>query len=112
MTNDGWWDDTPGYHQHLAYGSLRAIETRKPIARSANTAISCFIDIRGDVQQPQKWWDSVAIRQKLITTNALTFYTRHGDYIAIGMYWISWLLVVWFFVRLILRFVQKRRKTA
>lgn len=112
MTNDGWWDDTPGYHQHLAYGTLRAIETRKPIARSANTAISCFIDIRGDVQQPQKWWDSVAIRQKLITTNALTFYTRHGDYIAIAMYWISLGLVAWFFIRLVLRFIQKRRKTA
>lgn len=47
MTNDGWWDDTPGYHQHLAYGILRAIEFRKPIARSANTGISCFVDAKG-----------------------------------------------------------------
>ena len=23
ITNDGWWDDTPGYKQHLAYARLR-----------------------------------------------------------------------------------------
>ena len=36
ITNDGWWRDTPGYKQHLIYGGLRAIETRRSIARSAN----------------------------------------------------------------------------
>lgn len=112
MTNDGWWDDTPGYHQHLAYGTLRAIETRKSIARSANTGISCFVNIRGDVEQPQKWWDSVAIRQKIVSTEALTFYTRHGDYLAVAMLWLSWGLLAWFLVRLVLRFVQKRSKAA
>ena len=32
MTNDGWWDNTPGHRQHLYYASLRAIETRRSIA--------------------------------------------------------------------------------
>jgi apolipoprotein N-acyltransferase len=36
MTNDAWWGTSPGYRQHLAYGRLRAIETRRDIARSAN----------------------------------------------------------------------------
>ncbi|OFY68588.1 MAG: apolipoprotein N-acyltransferase, partial [Bacteroidetes bacterium RIFOXYA12_FULL_33_9] len=40
ITNDGWWEDTPGYKHHLSYASLRAIETRRSIARSANTGIS------------------------------------------------------------------------
>lgn len=112
MTNDGWWDDTPGYHQHLAYGTLRAIETRKSIARSANTGISCFINMRGDIEQPLDWYVKSAIRQKITSTNELTFYTRHGDYIAKSMLWIAWTLVTWFFVKLVLRIIQKRKKVS
>ncbi|HJW29669.1 MAG TPA: apolipoprotein N-acyltransferase, partial [Saprospiraceae bacterium] len=32
VTNDGWWDNTPGHIQHLKIGALRAIEQRRPIA--------------------------------------------------------------------------------
>ena len=112
MTNDGWWDDTPGYHQHLAYATLRSIETRKSIARSANTGTSCFINMRGEIQQPQAWWDKVAIRQKITSRAELTFYTRHGDYIAIAMKWLTWGLITWFWVRLFVQMVKKRRRTA
>lgn len=89
ITNDGWWDNTPGYKQHLLYGRLRAIETRKSIARSANTGISCFINQRGDIEQPQGWWKEASIKQTLYSTAGETFYTRHGDYIARAMLWLS-----------------------
>ncbi|HET6990017.1 MAG TPA: apolipoprotein N-acyltransferase, partial [Bacteroidia bacterium] len=82
VTNDGWWGDTPGYKQHLMYGTMRAIETRKSIARSANTGISCFIDQRGDIHQPQKWWVASSIKETLYSKEGMTFYTKHGDYIA------------------------------
>ncbi len=49
ITNDGWWGNTPGYKQHLRYASLRAIETRRSIVRSANTGISALINQRGEV---------------------------------------------------------------
>lgn len=86
MTNDGWWGETPGYKQHLLYGKLRAVETRRAVARSANTGISCFIDQRGDVHQPTDWWVKAAIRGTLHTRTDLTFYVRHGDYIGKGAY--------------------------
>jgi apolipoprotein N-acyltransferase len=89
LTNDGWWEDTPGYKQHLLYGRLRAIETRKSIARSANTGISCFVNQRGDIDQPQPWNTATAIKQTLTSNDGMTFYTRHGDFIAIAMAWLS-----------------------
>jgi len=107
MTNDGWWDDTPGYRQHLAYGTLRAIETRKSIARSANTGISCFINIKGEIQQPQAWDTEGAIKQHLVSTEALTFYTRHGDYLAKAMLWLAWGGIIWFVFRVVLMRVKK-----
>jgi len=80
ITNDGWWGNTPGYHQHRTYASLRAIETRRSIARSANTGISCFIDQKGKASHLTPWWTRDAIRGVIHTNEKKTFYTRHGDY--------------------------------
>ena len=65
VTNDGWWGNTPGYKQHLSYASLRAIETRRFVARSANTGISGFVDDLGNITQQSKWWVPAALKQKV-----------------------------------------------
>jgi apolipoprotein N-acyltransferase len=81
ITNDGWWGDTPGYKQHFSFASLRAIETRRSIARSANTGISAFINQRGDVFQKTNYWEPDVIKQDLNLNNEVTFYTAMGDYL-------------------------------
>ena len=81
ITNDGWWKDTPGYKQHLTYASLRAIETRRAIARSANTGTSAFIDAFGKISQPTAWWQEAAIAQELPLYKGVTFYATYGNYI-------------------------------
>ncbi len=79
ITNDGWWGNTPGYKQHMNYGRLRAIETRKWVARSANTGISCFIDPTGNIIHPQPWDTAAAIKMKIPVDKEQTFYVRYGD---------------------------------
>jgi len=81
MTNDGWWDLSPGHVQHLKFGALRAIEFRKPIARSANTGISCFINARGEILQASTYGQSIAIRGTMLFNDQSTFYLKHGDYL-------------------------------
>lgn len=80
ITNDGWWGDTPGHRQHMLFTSLRAIETRRSIGRSANTGISCFTNQRGDIFQATKYWERTVIKQELNLNDTLTFYARFGDY--------------------------------
>ncbi len=82
ITNDGWWDRTPGHVQHLQIGALRAIEHRRPIARSANTGISCFINERGDILQATNYDEPIAILSSLAPGSKTTFYTQWGDMIA------------------------------
>lgn len=79
VTNDGWWDDTPGYKQHLQYARLRAIENRRCIARSANTGVSCFIDEYGNISQATPYWQSAVISQNIQPNNTITFFSRFGD---------------------------------
>jgi apolipoprotein N-acyltransferase len=99
LTNDGWWDDTPGYHQHFAYARLRAIENRRSIARSANTGISGFINQKGEIIEKTPWWQPAVIKQVLNANDELTFYTKNGDYIGRLATFMTCILLLWSVVK-------------
>ncbi|MEM1322081.1 MAG: apolipoprotein N-acyltransferase [Bacteroidota bacterium] len=82
VTNDGWWDNTAGHRQHLQFARLRAVETRRSIARSANVGTCAFINQRGDVSQPTAYGEVGAIRETIQFNTQVTFYTRWQDMIA------------------------------
>lgn len=82
ITNDGWWGNTAGHRQHFSFTHLRAIETRRSIARSANTGISALIDQRGDVHQVTGYWKPAVIKGTMNANAKITFYVKYGDYIA------------------------------
>jgi len=94
ITNDGWWGNTAGHRQHFSFAHLRAIETRRCIARSANTGISAFIDQRGDAHQQTTYWVSAVITGSLNASNKITFYVEYGDYIARIMTYLGGLLLI------------------
>jgi len=79
ITNDAWWKDTPGYRQHLNFAALRAIETRRDIARCANTGISAIINQRGDIIARTKWWERDVIEGQVNLNDELTFFVKNGD---------------------------------
>ena len=79
ITNDAWWGNTPGYRQHLSYASLRAIETRRAIARCANTGISAIVSPSGKILQPTPWWEQAVIKGQIPLRNDITFFVSHGD---------------------------------
>lgn len=81
ITNDGWWKNTSGKDQHLAYAKLRAIENRRWVARAANTGISAFINQRGDIVQKTGWWVPAALAQEVNLNEEITPYTQYGDLI-------------------------------
>lgn len=79
ITNDAWWGNTPGYRQHLSYASIRAIETRRAIARCANTGISAIISPSGEIIQPTPWWEPAVIHSQIPLREDITFFVSHGD---------------------------------
>jgi len=81
ITNDGWWKNTNGYRQHLSYASLRAIETRRMVARCANTGVSCIIDIRGRRIQETEWWTKTVLKGQIRSETYVTPYVCYGDYL-------------------------------
>ena len=98
-TNDDWWHDTEGHRQHVLYARLRAIETRREIARSANTGTSCFIDRFGKITQATEYRTATAIKAGLFPNNKKTFYVKHGDYIGRGAAFLAIFLIISLYVK-------------
>lgn len=105
ITNDGWWGNTGGHKQHFEYARLRAVETRRSIARSANTGISGFINQKGEILQTTKYWEDDVIRYKINANSQLTFYSKFGDYIGRFSQYITYILIILYLVML---FMNKR----
>jgi len=106
MTNDSWWGNTDGHRELLQFGNLRAIETRRDIVRSANSGVSAFVNQRGDIVSLLGYEKQGALKGNARLNNEITFYTKHGDYLAkIGLL-LSGILLGY---TISLRILQKRK---
>lgn len=107
ITNDAWWGDTPGYKQHFLFSRLRAVESRRTILRSSNPGISAFIDESGDVHQATKYDTRLAIKQTVYPNDYITFYTRHGDYLARIAVVFAAICLLWTLLLWVIKLIQK-----
>ena len=99
ITNDGWWRDTDGYKQHMYYATLRAIENRREVLRSANTGISCRINRLGQITDRTEWWEPTVLKVQARAHASLTFYTKNGDYIGRLASFIALFFILGLFVK-------------
>ena len=103
ITNDGWWKETSGYFQHTRYSRLRAIETRRSIARAGNTGITCVINTKGEMVQTANFWEQAVLSEKVSINEEFTFYTKSGDFLGRIM---SFLAVLGIFYTIVARLKQ------
>ncbi len=85
VTNDGWFGQTTGPHQHLHQARVRAVEEGLPMLRVANNGISAVIDARGRVLQQLGLDVKGVIDSALPAAIAPPLYARHGDGIFVVM---------------------------
>ncbi len=80
LTNDAWFGRTSAPFQHLSMSVFRAVETRLPLVRAANTGISAFVDSRGRIlRQSRLFREAVIVSDVHPSKGPPTFYARHGD---------------------------------
>jgi apolipoprotein N-acyltransferase len=110
ITNDAWWSTSPGHRQHFELSKLRAIESRKYVLRSANTGISAFIDPLGKSSQETTYGTRTAIRETVYPNNEITFYVKHGDYLARFALAVSAVLVLFQIILTIRNRVSRKKR--
>ena len=79
VTNDGWYGNTPGPHQHLHQAIVRAVEEGLPLVRAANTGISAIVDPYGRISVELGLGEIGALDGNLSQALDPTPYARFGD---------------------------------
>lgn len=83
ITNDGWWGNTSGHHQHFEFAKLRAVETRRAVVRSANNGLSGVIDASGVVLNKTDYWVRTGFTDEIPVYTTMTLYTLWGDWFVV-----------------------------
>ncbi len=86
LTNDTWFGDTPGPYQHFLQGRVRAVEEGLPLVRAANSGISGIVDAYGRTVASLGLEVAGIIDGNIPKGVALTWYTRWGDGLFLGLW--------------------------
>ena len=105
-----WFGEGAEQWQQCAAGIFRAVENGRPLVRSCNNGVTCWIDAHGRVRQIFKDATGRIYGPGFLTLElplpaekpAPTFYNRHGD-------WFGWGCVLWAVTITARRFFSARR---
>ncbi len=79
VSNDAWFGDSIGPHQHLQMARTRALETGRDVLRSTNTGITAIIDATGTVQARLPQFRTASLTGWATPRSGATPYVRFGD---------------------------------
>ncbi|OGF62383.1 MAG: apolipoprotein N-acyltransferase [Candidatus Fischerbacteria bacterium RBG_13_37_8] len=97
ITNDAWFGETSAAYQHFAMATIRTIENKRYLVRSANTGISGIINPVGRIIHESDVFTEFVIIDKISFLKEHTFYTKYGDwicYLSICMMLLSMIIAV------------------
>jgi len=80
QTNDAWFGRSSAPWQHLSMVVFRAVETRRSLARAANTGVSGFIDPLGRLPQISPLFTPCYLTADLPLLEEKTFFVRHRNF--------------------------------
>jgi apolipoprotein N-acyltransferase len=81
MTNDAWFGTTSGPQQHLSMYTLRAVEHRTAVVRSANTGVSAYIMPTGRLTRELGLFQRGLLVERVPLRSRTTAYTTFGDWL-------------------------------
>lgn len=79
VSNDAWFGDSIGPHQHLQIAQMRALEFGRPLIRATNSGITATIDATGQIQTRAPQFSETVLTDTLRLTSGVTPYAQNGD---------------------------------
>ena len=89
VSNDGWFGDSLGPHQHLEIARMRALETGRELLRATNTGITAVIDPLGHVTQRLPQFERGVLTAEVQPRSGLTPYARWGEWPVLALILLS-----------------------
>jgi apolipoprotein N-acyltransferase len=109
ITNDAWFGRSSAPYQHFAHAVFRAVETRRPVVRAANTGISGFVDAYGRIQQESALFEEAALVETIRLREDKTVYVRWGDWLPKFSFVVAFLTLVRVAWPPLLAFVRRKK---
>jgi len=79
ITNDAWFGRSSAPYQHLSIAAFRAVETRTPMVRAANTGVSAIIDQNGHISSMTSLFTEGYRTGEVIPGSGDSIYLKIGD---------------------------------
>ncbi len=79
VSNDAWWGDSFGPHQHLQIAAMRALEGGRPLLRATNTGITALVDYRGRIVSTVPQFEVAALTGTVQPRQGATPFVRWGN---------------------------------
>ena len=79
ISEDGWFGDSIGPHQHFAHSIFRAVESGKYLIRSANNGITAIINPIGSIEKQISFGNSGYIDFTEKKSLKPTLFSQHGN---------------------------------
>ncbi len=99
ITNDAWYDFTPGPRQHYFISQMRAIENRRVVVRSANTGVSGFISPLGQSISELPQYTKSAGSETIPLMGQSTVFILLGDWVPQLSVLVCLFFTIWFTLR-------------
>ncbi len=99
ITNDAWYGESSAPYQLLAMAAMRAIETKVPVVRVANTGISAVIEPSGKITARTPLFKRGTEIERVYWQARRTVYAAIGDLFAEACFTLMMIALVWGCVR-------------
>ncbi len=100
VSNDAWFGDSHGPHQHLDIARMRALEFGRPLLRSTNNGITAIVDHKGNISAKIPQFTEAVLKADVQLVTGTTPYTKYWQFV----YWLLPLLTLnSYFIPLIVR---------
>jgi len=80
VSNDAWFGDSIGPHQHLQIAQMRALEFGRPLLRATNTGVTATLDASGVISAKAAQFSETVLTDTLQLSQGMTPYASYGDW--------------------------------
>lgn len=94
VSNDSWWGDTIGPHQHMQIAAMRALETGRPLLRATNNGVTAVADFKGNITYSLPQFTTAVLNAEVQPRRGSTPYVVLGNTLAVLLMSLSLIAVL------------------
>jgi len=85
VSNDAWFGNSHGPHQHMEIARMRAMEFGRPLIRATNTGITATVDHQGNILDIAPQFQEAVVKSDIRMVEGTTPYSQYWPWVQFGL---------------------------